>query len=113
MPYHLHGICVHDGSAESGHYFTFIKDHHQKVWRKFNDIRVSTVDEKEVFEQSIGGHGTMTAYWLVYISEEMLKAHEQININKFIPDDEQANTQGHVYGNLLSQDIAQTVQVEN
>ena len=24
MPYHLHSICVHDGNAMSGHYFTFI-----------------------------------------------------------------------------------------
>ena len=25
--YHLHAICVHDGNAESGHYYTFIYDH--------------------------------------------------------------------------------------
>lgn len=38
--YHLHAVCVHDGGAQSGHYYTFIKDHHAKVWRKFNDIKV-------------------------------------------------------------------------
>jgi hypothetical protein len=48
--YHLHAICVHDGSAEGGHYFTFIKDHYQDIWRKFNDIRVTTVSEAEVME---------------------------------------------------------------
>lgn len=26
MPYSLHSICVHDGNAMSGHYFTFIYD---------------------------------------------------------------------------------------
>ena len=25
-PYHLHSICVHDGNAMSGHYYTFIYD---------------------------------------------------------------------------------------
>jgi len=39
------------------------------VWRKYNDIKVTIVQESEVFEQSMGGHGAMTAYWLVYISE--------------------------------------------
>lgn len=47
--YHLHSICVHDGSALSGHYFTFIKDRYNKKWRKFNDIRVTDATEEEVF----------------------------------------------------------------
>lgn len=25
-PYHLHSMCVHDGNATSGHYYTFIYD---------------------------------------------------------------------------------------
>ena len=24
--YHLHAVCVHEGNADSGHYYTFIKD---------------------------------------------------------------------------------------
>jgi len=48
MKYQLHGVCIHDGSAESGHYYTLIKDHHQNVWREFNDIRVKIVDEETV-----------------------------------------------------------------
>jgi ubiquitin carboxyl-terminal hydrolase 25 len=56
VPYHLHAICVHDGNAESGHYFTFIKDHSTGKWLKFNDIRVSEVTEEEVIHQSQGGH---------------------------------------------------------
>jgi len=27
MPYHLHGVCIHDGTAESGHYYSYIRDH--------------------------------------------------------------------------------------
>jgi len=26
MPYQLHAICVHDGNAMGGHYYTFIYD---------------------------------------------------------------------------------------
>jgi ubiquitin carboxyl-terminal hydrolase 25/28 len=42
--YELHAICVHDGSAEFGHYFTFIKDHKKNIWRKFSDDKINIVD---------------------------------------------------------------------
>ena len=72
MSYQLHAVCIHDGSAESGHYYTFIKDHHQDVWREYNDIRVKVVDEETVLNQAKGGEGYKSAYWLVYISDKML-----------------------------------------
>jgi ubiquitin carboxyl-terminal hydrolase 25/28 len=53
--YHLHSICVHDGNANSGHYYSFIFDRFQNKWRKFNDIRVTEVTEEEVFKDSQGG----------------------------------------------------------
>jgi ubiquitin carboxyl-terminal hydrolase 25/28 len=56
MPYHLHSICVHDGNATTGHYYTFIYDRNQKKWRKFNDIRVTEVSEEDVIKESEGGH---------------------------------------------------------
>lgn len=55
--YHLHAVCVHDGGAKGGHYFIYIKDHRENVWRKFNDMRVNVVDEVEVFLNANGGHG--------------------------------------------------------
>ena len=57
-PYHLHAICIHDGNAQSGHYFAFIYDRFQKKWRKFNDIRVTEVSEEEVFKQANGGENS-------------------------------------------------------
>lgn len=71
MPYHLHSICVHDGNANSGHYYTFIYDRFNKKWRKFNDIRVTEVSEEEVFKESEGGHSWQTAYWVVYVQESI------------------------------------------
>ena len=29
-PYHLHSICVHEGGAESGHYYAYIYDRFNK-----------------------------------------------------------------------------------
>lgn len=70
MPYYLHGICIHDGTAESGHYYSYIKDHNQDVWRQYNDHRVSQVEEAQVLEEATGGGVSKSAYWVVYISEQ-------------------------------------------
>jgi ubiquitin carboxyl-terminal hydrolase 25 len=48
-PYYLHSICVHEGNATSGHYYTFIYDRFNKKWRRFSDIRVTDVTEEDVF----------------------------------------------------------------
>ena len=42
-------MCVHDGGAEGGHFYAFIKDHKQNKWRKFNDLKIRFVSEEEVF----------------------------------------------------------------
>jgi ubiquitin C-terminal hydrolase len=34
--YKLRGIVVHYGSAEAGHYYSYIKDE-KKQWHEFND----------------------------------------------------------------------------
>ena len=69
MPYHLHGVVIHDGSAYGGHYYSYIRDHKQGVWRKFNDHTVSVVEESQVYEEARGG-STKSAYYVIYISEE-------------------------------------------
>lgn len=79
--YHLHAVCVHDGGAQSGHYYTFIKDHHANVWRKFNDIKVEIVQEKEVFDHANGGMGQKTAFWVVYLSKEEVQTASQFQLH--------------------------------
>ena len=68
-PYFLHAILVHSGFADGGHYFTYIYDRVMNLWRKYSDIDVSVVESEEVFENSIGGQGHVSAYCLVYIDE--------------------------------------------
>ena len=70
-PYHLHAICIHDGNANSGHYYALIKDHGSGKWRRFNDIRVADIAPEDVFKEANGGHSWMTAYWLVYINQSI------------------------------------------
>ncbi len=66
----MHAICVHEGNADGGHYFNFIKDHKINRWRKFNDKNVSDVSEDEVFESANGGFAARTAFWVIYINRE-------------------------------------------
>lgn len=53
--YLLSSILIHDGSADSGHYYSYIFDHDCKKWRKFNDIQVTDeIDETKVLNESYG-----------------------------------------------------------
>ena len=64
----MHGVVIHNGSEESGHYYTMIKDHHQNVWREYNDVKVEERSEEAVLAHALGGYDKRSAYWLVYIS---------------------------------------------
>lgn len=86
MPYHLHGVCIHEGSAESGHYYSFIRDHTQNVWRKYNDHTVTTVDEEQVLLDANGGHAYRSAYYLIYLSDSEVQSLKFFDVNRHDPD---------------------------
>ncbi|KAF9649103.1 hypothetical protein BDM02DRAFT_3167185 [Thelephora ganbajun] len=85
--YKLHGVLVHSGELDDGHYFTFIKPDRDTRWLKFDDDRVTPMTDREVLEESYGGEpsdavvsqtqenqvraakGFTNAYMLVYIRE--------------------------------------------
>ena len=116
MPYHLHSICVHDGNANSGHYYTLIYDRFQKIWRKFNDIRVSEYNEEDVFKEAEGGHSWMTAYWLVYVQESIAKELESVNINQYkVPENPSVlgDFSKHCYGKKVPGDVNLIIEKEN
>lgn len=40
-PYYLYSILIHEGSADSGHYYSYTYDIINKNWKKYNDINIS------------------------------------------------------------------------
>ncbi|KAF3940694.1 hypothetical protein ABW19_dt0201570 [Dactylella cylindrospora] len=86
--YVLHGVLVHSGDFNAGHYYAFIKPDAGGKWFKFDDDRVTPATIKEVLDDNFGGDipnsqflgplrnpytrtmslkRSMSAYMLVYI----------------------------------------------
>ena len=67
--YKLKGIVVHIGSAEYGHYFSYIKVANNQ-WLEFNDERVREFDPDDIASECFGGEHwrreNQSAYLLVY-----------------------------------------------
>ncbi|KAF6034708.1 USP7 [Bugula neritina] len=69
--YTLHSAVVHEGGAESGHYYCYISpqcDH--TVWYRFNDAEVVTSDATSAIRENYGKRSCLhgpTAYLLTYI----------------------------------------------
>lgn len=58
--YKLSGVVIHMGSADSGHYYSFIQEREKQVpedkrWYEFNDTFVSYIDQKEIITEGYGG----------------------------------------------------------
>ncbi|KKY22267.1 putative ubiquitin carboxyl-terminal hydrolase [Diplodia seriata] len=92
--YHLHGVLVHSGDLNAGHYYAFLKPTKDSPYFKFDDDRVTRATVKEALEENFGGDYTnlvngnaqqrnpytrtwstkrsMSAYMLVYIRESRL-----------------------------------------
>ena len=55
--YILHSVIVHQGNANSGHYYAYIKQSkNPKDWLLFNDEHVRPADRYEIFKQNYGGN---------------------------------------------------------
>ncbi|CAD8154340.1 unnamed protein product [Paramecium pentaurelia] len=54
--YRLTGVVIHIGSADCGHYYSFIQDRNDfNKWYEFNDINVLPADIKDVKNDGFGG----------------------------------------------------------
>lgn len=60
--YDLIGVTVHTGTADGGHYYSFIKDRtagaHDK-WLLFNDAEVKPFDPNQIAAECFGGEMTV------------------------------------------------------
>ncbi|EGX46809.1 hypothetical protein AOL_s00097g235 [Orbilia oligospora ATCC 24927] len=72
--YRIHSIFMHRGSVNFGHYWIYIYDHYNKIWRNYNDTTVSkAVDEEEIFRGKSKDGGTDGGpYFLVYVREDRM-----------------------------------------
>jgi len=69
--YYLYSIIIHEGSAEFGHYYSYIKNLDKGKWYKFSDINISEVADEEVKQTSFGGKNA-SAYYLIYIDKNTI-----------------------------------------
>jgi ubiquitin carboxyl-terminal hydrolase 7 len=87
--YKLHGVLVHSGDLNAGHYYAFLKPTKDGHFYKFDDDRVTRATLKEAIDENFGGEypnglngqatarisgakppkRSMNAYMLVYIRE--------------------------------------------
>lgn len=92
--YHLHGVLVHSGDLNAGHYYAFLKPEKNGQFFRFDDDRVTRATKREAIDENFGGdystvngvHGkgqnpytrqwstkrSNNAYMLVYIRESRL-----------------------------------------
>ena len=53
--YRLQGIVIHSGTAQGGHYWSYIRDRATGQWNEFNDSRTSTFNPEQIAEKAFGG----------------------------------------------------------
>ncbi|KAI9659775.1 MAG: hypothetical protein M1829_006537 [Trizodia sp. TS-e1964] len=91
--YQLHGVLVHSGDVNAGHYYAFLKPEKDGWFFKFDDERVTKATMKEVLDENFGGEydipnghigirnpytrtlstkRSMSAYMLVYIRQSRI-----------------------------------------
>jgi ubiquitin carboxyl-terminal hydrolase 34 len=98
--YELTGILVHTGTAESGHYYSFIRERDpppgaQPRWFHFNDMLVEPFDPNEIGAQCFGGNETTSVWDSVQnkrITKQQLKPNNAYMLfySKVIPNPEPA-----------------------
>ena len=70
--FELVGILVHSGSAESGHYYSYIQERPStsikgKTWVEFNDVDVNEFDPSNIDDQCFGGWADTPAYGNAFV----------------------------------------------
>ncbi|KAF7712240.1 Ubiquitin carboxyl-terminal hydrolase [Penicillium ucsense] len=88
--YELHGVLVHSGSLDAGHYYAFLKPTRDGHWYRFDDDRVNRATEKEVLEENYGGEyefanggaGVRQPYTQKYSTKRSMNAYMLVYVRK-------------------------------
>ncbi|POS86499.1 hypothetical protein EPUL_001144, partial [Erysiphe pulchra] len=70
--YTLHAVFIHQGEVGGGHYWVYIYDAINDIWRQYNDETVSEVRNRDyIFKhESVGGG---SPYYVVYVQSSIQK----------------------------------------
>lgn len=68
--YRIHAVFIHRGEASFGHYWTYIRDHQGGFFRKYNDEKITRVEDSEVMD--FDDNNTATPYFLVFVREDLI-----------------------------------------
>ncbi|KAL9067155.1 MAG: hypothetical protein Q9157_006897 [Trypethelium eluteriae] len=72
-PYRLYALCMHRGNPGFGHYWVYIHDFANGIWRKYNDERVEKVNDPgvEIFQPSKESSPIPTPHYVIYIRDDI------------------------------------------
>ncbi|MCJ1394977.1 ubiquitin-specific protease ubp2 [Xylographa bjoerkii] len=71
LPYRLHSVFIHRGMVNSGHYWIYIYDFVNSMWRKYNDGYVTEVTEPKIIFEAEQSTRPATPYFLVYVRDDL------------------------------------------
>lgn len=89
--YQLHGVLVHSGDFNAGHYYAFLKPKKDGHFYKFDDDRVTRATMKETLEENYGGEyanlvngslGQRQPYMRGYSTKRSMNAYMLVYIRK-------------------------------
>ncbi|KAF1843760.1 ubiquitin C-terminal hydrolase-like protein [Cucurbitaria berberidis CBS 394.84] len=76
-PYRLHAVFTHRGGVRGGHYWIYIYDFQNGLWRMYNDDHVTIADEKQIFEPETGVAIPKASTGVVYIRADLVDEFTQ------------------------------------
>ena len=93
--YQLHGVLIHSGDFNAGHYYAFLKPTKDGHWYKFDDDRVTRATLKETLEENYGGEypnatnglGQRQPFMRGYSTKRSMNAYMLVYIRKSRVDD--------------------------
>lgn len=94
-PYRLHAVFTHRGGTKGGHYWIYIFDFQNGMWRKYNDDLVDAVDENEVLGQVTGATPSAST-GVVYIREDLINTMTEAVKREPKAVEEESRTNGDV-----------------
>ena len=72
VPYRLYALCIHKGGMGFGHYWLYIHDFANGIWRKYNDDKIDIIDNPKItiFQEPTGSRPP-TPNYVIYIQDDI------------------------------------------